>query len=172
MKAMGAPYKGVLFAGIMLTDKGPKLVEYNARFGDPECQVLMLRMMSDIVPALIACADGQLKKFRCAGTTRRRSPSSWRRRVIPATTARARASRGWTTPRRSKAWRSSMPAQSCMDGHITAYGGRVLNVCALGKTVSEARERAYAAIGKIRWPEGFCRSDIGWREVERERAKK
>ena len=74
MKAMGAPYKGVLFAGIMLTEEGPKLVEYNARFGDPECQVLMLRMMSDMVPALIACADGQLKQCRCAGTTTSRSP--------------------------------------------------------------------------------------------------
>jgi phosphoribosylamine--glycine ligase len=171
MKAMGAPYKGVLFAGIMLTDKGPKLIEYNARFGDPECQVLMLRLMSDVLPALIACADGQLKHmslrwYDVAAITVIMATNGY-----PGDYGKGSRIDGLDEAAKGEDVEIFHAGTKRQDGHITAYGGRVLNICALGKTVSQARDRAYAAIGKIKWPDGFCRSDIGWREVERERKK-
>jgi phosphoribosylamine--glycine ligase len=172
MKAMGAPYKGVLFAGVMLTDKGPKLVEYNARFGDPECQVLMLRMMSDVVPALIACADGQLHHMSLRWYDETAITVIMATNGYPGDYAKGSRIDGLDEAAKGEGVEIFHAGTKLLDGHITAYGGRVLNVCALGKTVSEARERAYAAIGKIKWPEGFSRSDIGWREVQRERAKK
>jgi phosphoribosylamine---glycine ligase len=171
MKAMGAPYKGVLFAGIMLTDKGPKLVEYNARFGDPECQVLMLRMMSDIVPALIACADGQLHHMSLRWYDETAITVIMATKGYPGDYAKGSRIDGLDEAANGESVEIFHAGTRLQDGHITAYGGRVLNICALGKNVSEARERAYAAIGKIKWPEGFSRSDIGSREVERERAK-
>lgn len=171
MKAKGTPYKGVLYAGVMLTRDGPRLVEYNARFGDPECQVLMMRMMSDVVPALLACADGQLKNFSL------RWYDDVAITVIMAT-------RGYPGDYGKGSVIEGLDAAAAIDGvqifhagtkesggKITANGGRVLNVCALGKTVSEARERAYQAVSKIKWPEGFYRSDIGWRAIEREARK-
>jgi phosphoribosylamine--glycine ligase len=171
MKAMGAPYKGVLFAGVMLTDSGPKLVEYNARFGDPECQVLMLRMMSDIVPALLACADGQLKNFSLRWYDEAAITVIMATRGYPGDYAKGSRIEGLDEAAKIEGVEIFHAGTKAVDGLITAYGGRVLNVCALGKNVSEARDRAYAAIGKIRWPEGFCRSDIGRREIERERGK-
>jgi phosphoribosylamine--glycine ligase len=171
MKAIGAPYKGVLFAGVMLTDSGPKLVEYNARFGDPECQVLMLRMMSDIVPALLACADGQLKNFSLRWYDEAAITVIMATRGYPGDYAKGSRIEGLDEAAKIEGVEIFHAGTKAVDGLITAYGGRVLNVCALGKNVSEARDRAYAAIGKIRWPEGFCRSDIGRREIERERGK-
>jgi phosphoribosylamine---glycine ligase len=171
MKAMGAPYKGVLYAGIMLTDKGPKLVEYNARFGDPECQVLMLRMMSDLLPALIACADGQLQHMSLRWYDDTAITVIMATRGYPGDYSKGSRIEGLDEAAKIEGVEIFHAGTRLIDGHVAAYGGRVLNVCALAKNVSEARERAYAAIGKIRWPEGFCRSDIGWREVERERAK-
>jgi phosphoribosylamine--glycine ligase len=171
LSAMGSPYKGVLYAGVMVTKDGPKLVEYNARFGDPECQVLMLRMMSDILPALIACADGQLKNFDLrwfddAALT-----------VVLATKGYpdeyGKGSRIGSLEEAAKVEGVEIfhAGTVLKDGHILANGGRVLNVCATGKTVTEAQRRAYAAVDKINWPEGFCRRDIGWQAVEREREK-
>jgi phosphoribosylamine---glycine ligase len=171
MKAMGAPYKGVLYVGVMLTDKGPKLVEYNARFGDPECQVLMLRMMSDIVPALLACADGQLSHFSLRWYDETAITVIMATKGYPGDYAKGSRIEGLDEAAKTEGVEIFHAGTRLQDGHITAYGGRVLNVCALGKSVSEARDRAYAAIAKIDWPEGFCRTDIGWREVERERAK-
>lgn len=171
MKAMGAPYKGVLFAGLMLTDAGPKLVEYNARFGDPECQVLMLRMMSDVLPALIACADGQLKNFSLRWYNDVAITVIMATKGYPGDYAKGSRIAGLAEAATGEGVEIFHAGTRLQDGDITAYGGRVLNVCALGKSVSEARDRAYAAIDKIDWPEGFCRRDIGWREVERERAK-
>jgi phosphoribosylamine--glycine ligase len=171
MKAMGAPYKGVLFAGIMLTDKGPKLIEYNARFGDPECQVLMLRLMSDVLPALIACADGQLKHMSLRWYDDAAITVIMATNGYPGDYGKGSRIDGLDEAAKGEDVEIFHAGTKRQDGHITAYGGRVLNICALGKTVSQARDRAYAAIGKIKWPDGFCRSDIGWREVERERKK-
>jgi phosphoribosylamine---glycine ligase len=172
MKAMGAPYKGVLYAGIMLTDTGPKLVEYNARFGDPECQVLMLRMMSDVVPALLACAEGQLHHMSLRWYDDTAITVIMATKGYPGDYAKGSRIEGLDEAAKVEGVEIFHAGTKLIDGHIAAHGGRVLNVCALARNVSEARERAYAAIGRIRWPEGFCRSDIGWREVERERAKK
>lgn len=172
MKAMGTPYKGVLYAGIMLTAQGPKLVEYNARFGDPECQVLMLRLMSDLVPALIACADGQLKHMSLRWYDDTAITVIMATKGYPGDYGKGSRIGGLDEAAKVEGVEIFHAGTRLEDGHITAYGGRVLNVCALGKNVGEARDRAYAAIDRINWPEGFCRSDIGWREVEREKAKR
>jgi phosphoribosylamine---glycine ligase len=169
MKAMGTPYKGVLYAGLMITADGPKLIEYNVRFGDPECQVLMLRMMSDLVPALIATRDGVLKDFAL-----RWFPD-------PAVTV-VMAANGYPGDYAKGSVIGGLDEAGNIDGveifhagtrrdggSILANGGRVLDVTASGKTLAEARARAYAAIDKVAWPEGFYRSDIGARAVEREK---
>jgi phosphoribosylamine---glycine ligase len=169
MQAMGAPYKGVLYAGLMITAEGPKLLEYNVRFGDPECQVLMLRLMSDLVPALLASRDGMLKSFDL-------------RWYPQAALAVVMAAKGYPGSYRSGSVIDGLDAAAAVSGveifhagtksergRILANGGRVLNVCALGDSVGQARARAYEAVGRIRWSDGFCRRDIGWRAVEREK---
>jgi phosphoribosylamine--glycine ligase len=171
MSANGMPYKGVLFAGLMVTEDGPKLIEYNVRFGDPECQVLMLRMMSDLVPALLAACDGQLKHF------------DLRWFADPALTV-VMATRGYPGSYGKGSVIRGLDAAAAVEGveifhagtvaeaeKILANGGRVLNITASGKTVAEAQRRAYAAVDRIDWPEGFCRRDIGWQAVKREREK-
>ncbi|MEJ2432417.1 MAG: phosphoribosylamine--glycine ligase [Pseudolabrys sp.] len=169
LKKAGAPYKGVLYAGLMITDKGPELIEYNVRFGDPECQVLMLRLMSDLVPALIAACDGQLKSFDL--------------RWYPDTALTVvMASKGYPGAYDKGSVIEGLDEAAQVDGveifhagtkrdgdRVLANGGRVLNGCALGKTVAEAQTRAYQAVDLIKWPEGFCRRDIGWRAIARER---
>jgi len=168
MSALGAPYKGVLFAGLMITSDGPKLIEYNVRFGDPETQVLMLRMMSDLVPALVAARDGVLKSFDL-----RWYPDSALTVVM--------AAKGYPGDYEKGTLIGGLDAAAAVEGveifhagtraeggNILASGGRVLNVCGLGKSVREAAARAYAAIDRIDWPEGFCRQDIGRRAIERE----
>jgi phosphoribosylamine--glycine ligase len=169
MKAKGMPYKGVLYAGVMITKDGPKLVEYNARFGDPECQVLMLRMMSDVVPALLASADGQLKNFSLRWYDDVAITVIMATKGYPGDYGKGSVIEGLEDAATIDGVQIFHAGTKASDGKVTANGGRVLNVCALGKTVSEARERAYQAVSKIKWPEGFYRSDIGWRAVERER---
>ena len=167
MAAMGAPYKGVLFAGLMITKDGPKLIEYNVRFGDPETQVLMLRMMSDIVPALLAARDGMLKNFDL-------------RWYPDAALTVVMAAKGYPGDYRKGTVIGGLDAAATVEGaqifhagtkesegQIVANGGRVLNVCAIGRTVAEAQKQAYAAVDKIQWPDGFCRRDIGRRAIER-----
>jgi len=171
MKAMGAPYKGVLFAGLMITKDGPKLIEYNARFGDPETQVLMLRLMSDFLPALIAARDGQLKNFDL-----RWYPDAALTVVMAAKGYPGDYKRGTTIEGLYDASQVEgveiFHAGTKQDGQkITANGGRVLNVSALGKNVTQAQARAYQAVDRIQWPEGFCRRDIGWQAVAREKGK-
>jgi phosphoribosylamine---glycine ligase len=171
MKAMGAPYKGVMFAGLMITKEGPQLIEYNVRFGDPECQVLMLRLMSDLVPALMAARDGQLKNFDL-------------RWYPDAALAVVMAAKGYPGAYEKGSVIEGLGDAAQVEGveifhagtitdnkdnRILANGGRVLNACARGKTVGEAQHRAYAAVDKIRWPGGFCRSDIGWQAIAREK---
>jgi phosphoribosylamine--glycine ligase len=166
--ADGAPYRGVLFVELMSTRHGPKLIEFNARFGDPECQVLMLRLESDLVPYLMACASGRLHEMH---------EPVWRGDdavcVVLATEGYPGAAEAGSVIRGLDqdfgpgvvvfhAGTSAGP-----DGEILAGAGRALNVCATGGDLAEARERAYGAVALIDWPQGFHRTDIGWRALAR-----
>jgi phosphoribosylamine---glycine ligase len=170
LKAMGSPYKGVLYAGVMVTKDGPKLVEYNARFGDPECQVLMLRMMSDIVPALIASADGQLKNFSLRWFDEVALTVILATKGYPGDYGKGSVIEGLDDAAEVEGVEIFHAGTRAEGGKILANGGRVLNVCATGKTVTEAQQRAYQAVDRIKWPDGFCRRDIGWQAVAREKA--
>jgi phosphoribosylamine---glycine ligase len=169
MKAMGAPYKGVLYAGLMITAAGPKLIEYNVRFGDPECQVLMPRLMSDLVPALLASRDGVLKSIDLRWYAEAALTVVMAARGYPGSYAKGSVIEGLDEAATVEGV-EIFHAGTKQDGdRVLANGGRVLDVSALGKTVHEARTRAYQAVSRIRWPQGFCRRDIGWRAVEREK---
>ncbi len=166
MASRGTPFRGVLFAGLMLTEDGPKLIEFNVRFGDPECQILLLRLRSDLLPALQAACDGELANFGV-------------RFFDVAAIAVVMAARGY--PEAPEAGGQIVGLERAgevtdvqvfhagtrqdADGRITAAGGRVLTVCASGETLKDARDRAYEAIGRIDWSDGFCRRDIGWRAL-------
>ena len=173
LKAMateGCPYSGVLFAGIMVTESGPKLLEYNVRFGDPECQVLMTRMMSDPLPALIASADAVLDTFDLRWYDEVALTVVMASQGYPGDYEKASEIKGIDAAMASDETVMVFHAGTSLDptGKLLATGGRVLNVTARGATVKEAQARAYAAIAHIDWPEGFCRRDIGWRAVARE----
>jgi phosphoribosylamine---glycine ligase len=168
MKARGTPFCGVLYAGVMLTADGPKLFEYNVRFGDPECQVLMLRMMSDIVPAMLASCDGQLKNFDVRWFPDQAVTVVMAARGYPGDYAKGTRIDGLDDAARVEGVEIFHAGTTEKGGTVFANGGRVLNICALGKTVTEAQRRAYAAVDRIKWADGFCRRDIGWQAVERE----
>jgi phosphoribosylamine--glycine ligase len=168
MQALGAPYKGVLYAGLMITAEGPKLIEYNARFGDPETQVLMLRLMSDLVPALLASRDGQLKSFDLRWYPDPALTVVMAAKGYPGDYTRGSVIEGLDDAAKVEGVEIFHAGTKADGPRILANGGRVLNVSAIGKTVREAQARAYEAISRIRWPEGFYRHDIGWRAVERE----
>jgi phosphoribosylamine---glycine ligase len=168
MKAMGAPYKGVLYAGLMMTADGPKLIEYNVRFGDPECQVLMLRLMSDLVPALLASRDGMLKSFDLRWYPQAALTVVMAAKGYPGTYARGSVIEGLDDAAAIEGVEIFHAGTKAEGGKIVANGGRVLDVCGLGGTVRQAQARAYEAISRIRWPDGFCRHDIGWRAIARE----
>jgi phosphoribosylamine--glycine ligase len=153
----------------MVTKDGPKLVEYNARFGDPECQVLMLRMMSDLLPALIACADRQLKNFSLRWFDDAALTVIMATKGYPGDYGKGSVIGGLDDAARVDGVEIFHAGTKADGDRILAYGGRVLNVCAMGKTVTEAQRRAYEAVDRIKWPEGFCRRDIGWQAVARER---
>jgi len=167
MKAMGTPYRGVLYAGLMITGEGPKLVEYNVRFGDPECQVLMLRLMSDLLPALIAARDGVLKNFALRWYPQAALTVVMAAKGYPGNYVKGSEIVGLAEAAKVEGVEIFHAGTRRENGRILANGGRVLNVCALGNTVREAQARAYEAVDKIKWPEGFCRRDIGFRAVER-----
>ncbi|KRQ09267.1 MULTISPECIES: phosphoribosylamine--glycine ligase [Bradyrhizobium] len=169
MKSRGTPFKGVLYAGVMLTAQGPKLFEYNVRFGDPECQVLMLRMMSDIVPALLASIDGQLKNFDLRWYPDPALTVVMAAKGYPGDYIKGTRIDGLDAAAKVEGVEIFHAGTVAKDGAIIANGGRVLNVCAMGKTVTEARDRAYQAIDRIKWPDGFCRRDIAWQAVEAEK---
>ncbi|GAB5508092.1 MAG: phosphoribosylamine--glycine ligase [Rhizobiaceae bacterium] len=167
MAEMGAPFTGVLFAGLMITEQGPKLIEYNVRFGDPECQVLMMRLDADLLSLLAAAAEGRLPDVS----------AGWREQAALTVVMAAKGYPG--TPEKGSEIRDLQAASAsrveifhagtAQEGdRLIAAGGRVLNVTALGASVTEARDAAYAAVDKIDWPGGFCRRDIGWRAVARE----
>ena len=168
MKEMGCPYKGVLFAGLMITDEGPKLIEYNARFGDPETQVLMMRLMSDLLPALIASADGQLKNFDLRWFPDPALTVVMAAKGYPGAYDKGTRIAGLERAEQIEGVEVFHAGTTASGDWILANGGRVLNVTATAKTVAEAQRRAYEAIGLINWPEGFCRRDIGWQAVARE----
>jgi len=167
--AEGAPYRGVLFVELMATAEGPKLVEFNARFGDPECQPLMLRLKSDLVPYLMACATGRLSEL---------PQPQWSDEAAICVVLAAKGYPG--TPKPGGEIRGAdadfgpdvvvfhAGTKRDADGTLRAAGGRVLNVCAKGPSLAVARQRAYAAVKAIDFPDGFCRSDIGWRALARE----
>jgi phosphoribosylamine--glycine ligase len=171
MKARRTPFRGILYAGVMLTPEGPKLFEYNVRFGDPECQVLMLRMMSDIVPAMLAACDGQLKNFDLRWFDEAALTVVMAAKGYPGDYAKGTRIEGLDEAAKVEGVEIFHAGTLSKDGAILANGGRVLNVCASGKTVAEAQSRAYEAIDRIQWPEGFCRRDIGWQAVEREKSR-
>jgi phosphoribosylamine--glycine ligase len=169
MTEEGTPYSGVLFAGLMLTRDGPKLIEYNARFGDPECQVLMTRLESDLAEILLACAENRLGT--CQPPRFSADPALtvvMAAEGYPATPKNGGRIDGIPAAERDGAKVFHAGTALGIDGALTASGGRVLNVTARGKSVREAQAKAYDAVDTIRFPEGFCRRDIGWREVERE----
>jgi phosphoribosylamine---glycine ligase len=169
LKAMGAPYKGVLFAGLMITAGGPQLIEYNVRFGDPECQVLMLRLMSDLLPALIAARDGQLKHFNLRWYPDAALTVVMAAKGYPGNYAKGSVIEGLDAAAQVEGVEIFHAGTKADGKRILANGGRVLNACARGKTVAQAQQRAYSAIDKINWPDGFCRHDIGWRAIAREK---
>jgi phosphoribosylamine--glycine ligase len=168
VKARGTPFRGVLFAGLMITAAGPKLIEFNVRFGDPECQTLMRRLKSDLAPVLLAATKGDLKAAPVL---------EWDAR--PAVTV-VYAAKGYPDePLTGSIIRGLADADAIEgvkvfhagtrldeDGTLRAAGGRVLNVTAIGDTLREAVDRAYAGVAAIDWPGGFCRRDIGWRALE------
>jgi phosphoribosylamine--glycine ligase len=163
MKARGTPFRGVLYAGVMLTADGPKLFEYNVRFGDPECQVLMMRLMSDLLPALIAARDGVLKSVDLRWHADSALCVVMAAHGYPGDPQRGSEIRGLdaaTSDPKVKIFH----AGTRRDGdRLLADGGRVLGVTALGGDIGLARDRAYAAVDRIDWPGGFCRHDIGRR---------
>jgi phosphoribosylamine--glycine ligase len=167
MKAMGAPFKGVLFAGLMITAKGPQLIEYNTRFGDPECQVLMLRLMSDLLPALLAARDGQLKNFDLRWYPHAALTVVMAANGYPGSYEKGSEIGGLADAAALDDVEIFHAGTKAQDGKIVSNGGRVLNVCGTGKTIGDAQARAYAAVDKIKWPGGFCRRDIGWRAIAR-----
>jgi phosphoribosylamine---glycine ligase len=169
LKHAGAPFKGVLFAGLMITAQGPKLIEYNVRFGDPECQVLMLRMMSDLVPALLAARDGQLKSFDLRWYPDAALTVVMAAKGYPGSYEKGSIIEGLDAAAQVEGVEVFHAGTRSEGGKIVANGGRVLNICARGKSVREAQSRAYAAVDRINWPGGFCRRDIGWRAIEREK---
>ena len=167
MAAEGRPYKGVLFAGLMITATGPKVLEYNVRFGDPECQVLMARLKTDIVDALEATVDGRLDQLDLAWNGGASLVVVMATNGYPGHYDKGSEIRGLDTAAREPSV-TVFHAGTRKDGTRTlSDGGRVLGVTAVGASVAEAQERAYAAVDKIEWPGGFCRRDIGWRAVNR-----
>ena len=170
LAAEGTPYSGILYAGLMLTPEGPKLIEYNARFGDPECQVLMMRLESDLLPLLLAAAEGRLAEAQAP-----QFRDAFALTVImaangyPGTPDKGGEISGIEAAEALGA--VVFQAGTKLDqGRLVASGGRVVAVTTLGHNVTEAQKNAYSAVDAIHFPTGFCRRDIGWREVEREQA--
>ena len=170
MKAKGHAFTGVLFAGLMITDAGPKLIEYNCRFGDPECEVLMMRLKDDLLTLLLAAADGQLKTMSARWYDEAALTVVMAAKGYPGTPEKGSLIRGIERARELPGVEVFHAGTALKDGSVVANGGRVLAVTATGRTVTEAQEKAYRAVDLIDWPGGFCRRDIGWQAVAREKA--
>jgi phosphoribosylamine--glycine ligase len=166
MKRRGTPFRGVLFAGLMLTAQGPKLIEFNVRFGDPECQVLMLRLRSDLLAALLAACDGELARFDLRWEKDPAIIVVMAAEGYPGTPRKGTEIRGLEAAAQVKGAQVFHAGTARReDGALVADGGRVLGVCATGPTLRDARDAAYAAVEAVDWPGGFCRRDIGWRAL-------
>lgn len=165
MANLGRPFKGILFAGLMLTADGPKLLEFNVRFGDPECEVLVPRLMSDLLPALIAARDGQLRNIAVRWHDRAALCVVMAGRGYPGEPLKGTTIRGLDEAEKLQGVTIFHAGTKASDDRILANGGRVLAVTALANTLPAAYARAYEAVDLIDWPEGFCRNDIGWRAV-------
>jgi phosphoribosylamine---glycine ligase len=170
MAARGTPFQGVLFAGLMITAEGPKLIEYNVRFGDPETQVLMMRLKSDLLPALLATADGTLDAIALEWSSEAALTVVLAANGYPGAPELGSEIKGLDAAAATEGVEIFHAGTKREGDRILANGGRVLNVTARATTVAEAKTRAYAAIAKIDWPGGFCRSDIGWRALAGEKA--
>ncbi|MFN4088795.1 MAG: phosphoribosylamine--glycine ligase [Alphaproteobacteria bacterium] len=168
MAEAGCPFKGVVFAGLMIGADGPELIEINVRFGDPECQTLMMRLRSDLLPALVAAADGELAHFDLRWHDEAALCVVMAANGYPGDYARGTEIRGLDAAGAAGTVTVFHAGTKREGERILAAGGRVLGVTALAPTVAEARARAYAAVDRIDWPGGFCRRDIGWRAVARE----
>jgi phosphoribosylamine--glycine ligase len=165
MNARGAPYKGVLFAGLMLTKDGPKLIEYNARFGDPETQVMLPRLEEDLLPLLMQCAKGNLRGEAVALSPRTALTVVFAAPGYPENPQKGSVIRNLERAASMAGVIVFHAGTKRQGADLVANGGRVLNVTGLGASVKEARDRAYAGLDAIDWPEGFCRRDIGWRAL-------
>ena len=165
MKDAGHPYKGVLYAGLMIEDGTPKLLEYNVRFGDPECQVLALRLRSDLLPALLACADGQLRHLDLRWHDDAALTVVMAAKGYPGSYNKGTEIRGIEAAEAIDGVKVFHAGTKAEDGRLLAIGGRVLNVTARAPDIRQAQEKAYKAIDAIDWPDGFCRRDIGFRAV-------
>ena len=167
MRAEGQPFRGVLYAGLMVTAEGPQLLECNVRFGDPECQPLMLRLKSDILPALVAAADGVLRNFDLRWHDDAALCVVMATNGYPGTYEKGSEIRGLEAAGAMPGVMIFHAGTAHRNGRVIATGGRVLGITAMGPSVADAQSRAYAAVDAIDWPQGFCRRDIGWRAVAR-----
>lgn len=174
MNDKGTPYKGVLYAGLMLTEdkdgkgtKTPQLIEYNARFGDPECQVLMMRLTSDIVPALEAVATGTLNSIKLEWSANPALTVVMAAKGYPGSYDKGTEIKGLDEAGSAENIQIFHAGTKLEDGKTLAIGGRVLNITGTGSTIAEAQKNAYQAINQIKWDEGFCRKDIGWRAIKK-----
>jgi phosphoribosylamine---glycine ligase len=172
MRARGTLYQGVLYAGLMIKDGEPRLIEYNCRFGDPECQVLVPRLKSDLLSALIAARDGVLDTFDLRWRNDAALTVVMAAKGYPGAYEKGSEIRGLSEAARVEGVEIFHAGTIAREGRIFANGGRALNICALGRDVREARARAYDAVRRIDWPGGFYRHDIGWRAIAREEAKR
>jgi phosphoribosylamine--glycine ligase len=166
MARRGAPFRGVLFAGLMLTASGPRLIEFNVRFGDPECQALMLRLRSDLLDALLAACDGRLARTELRWSDAHSLVVVLAARGYPGAYAKGSAIRGLDRAAavpRARVFHAGTAAGP--GGAVLANGGRALGVGATADSLREARDAAYAAVAAIDWPDGFCRGDIGHRAL-------
>ncbi|MEL6220246.1 MAG: phosphoribosylamine--glycine ligase [Pseudomonadota bacterium] len=168
MARRGTPFAGVLYAGLMITAEGPRLIEFNVRFGDPECQVLALRLGSDLLAALRAAAEGRLAEHRLDWQPEPAITVVMAAKGYPGAYAKGSVIGGLDAARKLEGVTLFHAGTAEKGGQITASGGRVLNVSATGPTLAEAQARAYQAVDAIDWPEGFCRRDIGWQALARE----
>ena len=165
MKDMGCPYKGVLYAGLMIEDGAPKLLEYNVRFGDPECQVLAMRLKSDLLPALLAASDGQLRHLDLRWHDEAALTVVMAAKGYPGAYDKGTEIKGIDAAEAIDGVKVFHAGTAEEDGRILAIGGRVLNVTARAPGIKEAQDKAYRAVDAIDWPGGFCRRDIGFRAV-------
>ncbi|PQZ49416.1 phosphoribosylamine--glycine ligase [Ochrobactrum sp. MYb15] len=172
MAEIGAPFSGVLFLGLMIGKDGPKLIEYNTRFGDPECQVLMMRLETDLLDLINAAVDGKLDEVSLEWKDQPALTVVMAAEGYPTNVKKGSVIRGLDKLEGIEGLKVFHAGTAEKDGKLIASGGRVLNVTAIAETVAEAQANAYDAVKKIDWPEGFYRSDIGWRAVERERSGK